>query len=86
MLTTTIYNEANTVITGAYHSAKGDKIEVEYMGTAMECECYINGIRQENEGSNEVQSVVIRKNTLWFNAPLQNNPLMQCWNAPVATM
>lgn len=86
MLTTTIYDQSNACITGAYHSAKGDKIEVEYMGTAIECECYITGIRQDNEGSNEVQSVVIRKSTLWFNAPMQSNPLMTAWSAPVAAM
>lgn len=58
MLYTTVYNQANAVITGCYYNAKGDRINVEYMGSALECEGYINAVRQENEGTNEVQHVV----------------------------
>lgn len=58
MLITTVYNQANAVITGCYYDPKGNRIDVEYMGTALECECYINAVRQDNEGCNEVQSVV----------------------------
>lgn len=60
MLITTVYNQANAVLTGCYYSVKGDRIDVEYMGSALECECYINAVRQDNEGMNEVQHVVNR--------------------------
>lgn len=63
MLITTVYNQGNAVITGCYYDAKGNKIDVEYMGSALECECYINGVRQDNEGTNEVQHVVNHVNT-----------------------
>ena len=80
MLQTTVYNQANAVITGCYYDPKGNRINVEFIGTALECEYYVNGIRQDNEGSNEVQSVINRRETLWFNAPIQSNPLMNIWH------
>lgn len=61
-LLTTVYNQGNAVITGCYFTAKGDRIDVEFMGSALECECYINAVRQDNEGTNEVQHVVNRVN------------------------
>jgi len=60
MLITTVYNQANAVITGCYYNAKGNRTDVEFMGSALECECYINGVRQDNEGTNEVQHVIIK--------------------------
>jgi len=85
MLQTTVYNQGNAVITGSYYDAKGNRIDVEFMGSALECECYINGVRQDNEGTNEVQHVVNRVETLWFNAPLQSNLLFTVWNNPIAS-
>lgn len=84
MLQTTVYNQSNAVITGCYYNAKGNRIDVEYMGTAQECECYVNGVRQDNEGNNEVHHVV-NSAALWFNAPKQSNPLFTAWhmNNPV---
>lgn len=84
MLITTVYNQGNAVITGCYYDAKGNRIDVEFMGSALECECYMNGVKQDNEGMNEVQSVVNRVETLWFNVPKQSNPLFTAWNSPVA--
>jgi len=59
MLTTTIYDQSNATITGTYHTYKGEQITVEFMGTALECECYMNGVYQADDGGNEVQHVVI---------------------------
>lgn len=87
MLITTVYNQANAVITGCYYDAKGNRIDVEYMGSTLECECYINVVRQDNNGTNEVQHVVNRVvnrvETLWFNAPIQSNLLFTVWNNAV---
>lgn len=85
MLITTIYNQANAVITGCYFTAKGDRIDVEYMGSALECECYVNAVRQDNDGCNEVHHVVNRVETLWFNVPHQSNLLFTVWNNPIAS-
>jgi len=59
MLTTTIYDQSNATITGTYYTYKGECITVEYMGTALECECYMNGVYQADDGGNEVQHVTI---------------------------
>ncbi len=59
MLITTVYNQANAVLTGFYHTAKGEKINVECMGSALECMGHVNSIRSFDDGSNEVQSVVL---------------------------
>ena len=83
MLITTVYNQANAVITGCYYDPKGNRIDVEFMGSALECMDYIQGVRLWNEGNNEVQHVVNRAETLWFNAPKQSNPLFNVWNNPV---
>lgn len=60
MLTTTVYDQANATITGTYYTNKGECITVEYMGSALECGCYMNGVYQADEGSNEVQHVIIQ--------------------------
>jgi hypothetical protein len=58
MLQTKIYDQSNAIITGSYHRYNGDCVEVEYVGSALECECYINGVRQDDDGRNEVQHVL----------------------------
>ena len=58
MLQTTVYNQANAVITGCYYDPKGNRIDVEFMGSALECMDYIQGVRLWNEGNNEVQHVL----------------------------
>jgi hypothetical protein len=59
MLTTTIYDQSNATITGTYYTYKGECVTVEFMGSALECEYYMNGVYQANEGTNEVQHVTI---------------------------
>lgn len=84
MLQTTVYNQANAVITGCYYTAKGDRIDVEFMGSALECECYINGVRQDNEGTNEVQHVVVYDKARSFITPVSTGfTLHNAWRAVV---
>ena len=60
MLTTTIYDQLNATVTGDYHTYKGERITVEFMGTMGECAVYVDSIREYDDGSNEVQHVIIR--------------------------
>jgi hypothetical protein len=60
MLQTTIYNQSNAVITGTYHHYNGECVYVEFMGNALECEYYLNTVRQDDNGRNEVQHVLTR--------------------------
>ncbi len=60
MLTTTIYDQSNATITGTYYTYKGECTTVEFMGSELECECYMNGVYQANEGTNEATHVTIR--------------------------
>ena len=83
MIKTTAYDVCNAVITGFYHDRKGNKHQIEHMGTSLECHHLIDALRKENEGSNEVQSVVHSHVTLWCNVPIQANPLMTAWLQPV---
>lgn len=62
MLTMTIYNQCNACLTGTYHTSKGECVPVEFMGTSLECECYVNAIAQDNDGSNEYTLVTVRDN------------------------
>lgn len=83
MLYTTVYNQANAVITGCYFTAKGDRIDVEYMGSALECECYINAVRQDNEGMNEVQHIVNRVNVKYATSVATGFALHNAWHSVV---
>lgn len=85
MLITTIYNQGNAVITGCYYTAKGDRIDVEYMGSALECECYIDGVRQDSDGSNEVQHVVNRVNNTGITGVSTGFALHSVWGNVVST-
>ena len=84
MLQTTVYNQGNAVITGCYYNAKGNKIDVEYMGSALECAAYISGVRQDNDGTNEVQYVVNRVDNTGLTHINTNFALHSVWGNVVA--
>lgn len=84
MLQTTIYNQANAVITGCYYSAKGDRIDVEFMGSALECECYINAVRQDNDSTNEVQHAINYVNVKHATPVATGFALHNVWSGMVA--
>lgn len=84
MLQTTIYNQGNAVITGCYYDAKGNRIDVEFMGSALECEGYINAVRQDNEGTNEVQHTVNRVNVKHVTPVYTGFALYNVWHSIVA--
>jgi hypothetical protein len=71
MLQTTIYNQSNAVLTGTYHRYDGECVTVEFLGSELECECYINAVNQDDDGRNEVQHVLTRVSS--HSAPAQTS-------------
>ena len=81
-LTTTIYDASNAITTGTYYTYKGERIKVEFMGSSAECLNMVEALVQSDD-NNEVVHIVTRTETLWFNHPIQSNPLFSAWNTPI---
>lgn len=81
MIKTTVYNDG-VISTGYYYDSRGIKTTVDYAGDSTG---YSDMMLELRIGDNDITEVTIQsvELTSWFNAPLQINPLMTCWNMPV---
>lgn len=82
-LITTIYDVSNAITTGTYYTYKGARIEVEFMGTCVECLDAVDALI-ESDDENEVVHCVVRRDTRTATPISQyNNPLFSAWNTPI---